>query len=162
MGMNTPSRTYQSLADERAVLTIVDGFRAKTLPAARWTHQAHLAVGLWHVRRFGEEESRSLLRDGIRAYNEASGTPNSDTRGYHETVTMYYVWSAARVLETTRATRLVDLVNTYVDSRHGSKDGIFVFWSRDLLLSTPARRDWVEPDLAPLSLDTLLAAEPVG
>ena len=46
MGMNTPSRIYQRLADERAVLTIVDGFRAKTLPAARWTHQAHLAVGL--------------------------------------------------------------------------------------------------------------------
>ena len=162
MGMNTPSRTYVPLADERAVLAIVDGFRAKTLPAARWTHQAHLAVGLWHVRRFGEAESRSLLRDGIRAYNEASGTPNSDTRGYHETVTMYYVWSAARFLETTRAHRLVDLVNSYVESRHGSKDGIFVFWSRDLLLSTPARRDWVEPDLAPLSLETLLAADPVA
>lgn len=162
MGMNTPSRTYARLADESAVLLFVDGFRAKTLPAARWTHQAHLAVGLWHVRRFGEVESRSLLREGIRIYNEASGTPNSDTRGYHETVTMYYVWAAARFLETARETRLVDLVNAFVESRHGSKDGIFVFWSRELLLSTQARRDWIEPDLAPLSVERLMAAEPVS
>ena len=43
---------------------ILDGVAKKLgLPAARWTHQAHLAVGLWHVRRFGEEESRALLRD---------------------------------------------------------------------------------------------------
>jgi hypothetical protein len=162
MGMNTPSRSFPRLEDERAVLSIIDGFRTRTLPAARWTHQAHLAVGLWHVRRFGEAESRGLLRDGIRAYNEASGTPNSETRGYHETVTMYYVWATARFLETARATRLVDLVNDFVESRLGSKDGIFFFWSRDLLLSTPARLGWIEPDLRPLSVEALAAAEPVA
>lgn len=155
MGMNTPSRTFPRFADERAVLAVVHGFRDRTLTVARWTHQAHLAVGLWHVRRFGEEETRGLLRDGIRAFNEASGTPNSDTRGYHETVTMYYVWAAARFLESARSPRLVDLVNDFVESRLGSKDGIFAFWSRDLLLSTAARRDWIEPDLAPLSVEAL-------
>ena len=159
MGMNTPSRTFPRFEDERAVLSVVHRFRDRTLPAARWTHQAHLAVGLWHVRRFGEEESKALLRDGINRYNEASGTPNTDTRGYHETVTMYFVWAAARYLETATAPRLVDLVNDFVESRHGSKDGIFAFWSRDLLLSTPARLAWIEPDLRPLSIEALLAAQ---
>ena len=53
---------------------------------------------------------------------------------------------------------IFDLVNGVVEGRHGSKAGIFVFWSRDILLSTPARRSWVEPDLAPLSVGTLAAA----
>ncbi len=158
MGMNTPGRSYPPFTDEGRILAIVEGFRVRTLLAPEWTHQAHLAVGLWHVRRFGEEASKALLRDGISRYNEASGTPNSDTRGYHETVTMYYVWTAARFLETTKVTALLDLVNDFVDSRHGSKAGIFVFWSRDLVLSTQARRGWVEPDLAPLSVDALTAA----
>lgn len=158
MGMNTPGRSYPPFTDESRILAIVDGFRARTLPAPEWTHQAHLAVGLWHVRRFGEDASKSLLRDGISRYNEASGTPNSDTRGYHETVTMYYVWAAARFLETARAATLLDLVNGFVESPHGSKAGIFVFWSREVLLSTAARRDWVEPDLAPLSADVLTRA----
>lgn len=159
MGMNTPSRKFPRFEDERGVLAVVDGFRSHALPAAGWTHQAHLAVGLWHVRRFGEEDSKAMLRQGIRTYNEASGTPNSETRGYHETVTMYYVWASARYLETAKPLRLVDLVNDFVESRHGSKEGIFVFWSRDLLLSTPARLDWTPPDLAPLAVETLLAAE---
>ena len=29
----------------------------------------------------------------------------------------------------------------------GKPDWILVFWSRELLFSTPARRSWVEPDL---------------
>ena len=37
-----------------------------------------------------------MLRAGNRAYNEAVGVPNSDTRGYHETVTRSYAWAAAR------------------------------------------------------------------
>jgi hypothetical protein len=158
MGMNTPERSFPPFADERRVLDIVEGFRARTLPATEWTHQAHLAVGLWHVRRFGEAASKALLRDGISRYNEASGTPNSDTRGYHETVTLYYVWAAARYLETATAAALVDLVNGFVASRLGSKSGIFAFWSRDLLFSVEARRTWVEPDLAPLSVEALAAA----
>src|SRR5688572_15497218 len=86
MGMNTPGRTFPRFDDEPAVLAIIDGFRAHTLVLERWTHQAHLAVGLWHVQRFGEEESKRLLRHGISTYNESVGVPNSNTRGYHETV----------------------------------------------------------------------------
>jgi hypothetical protein len=33
------------------------------------------------------------IRRGIIAYNAAVGTPNSDTRGYHETITAFYVWA---------------------------------------------------------------------
>jgi hypothetical protein len=161
MGMNTPGRKFPRFEDEPAVLAVIEGFRGLTLPLERWTHQAHLAVGLWHVQRFGEEAAKGLLRQGIRTYNESVGVPNSDTRGYHETVTMYFTWAAARYLETAASRPLLDLVNDFVESRHGSKDGIFVFWGRDLLLSTPARRDWIEPDLKPLSVEALLAAEAV-
>jgi len=162
MGMNTPGRKFPRFEDEAAVLAVIEGFRARSLPFERWTHQAHLAVGLWHVRGFGEEPSKDLLRRGISTYNESVGVPNSDTRGYHETVTMYFVWAAARYLESPRPPALVDLVNDFVESPHGSKDGIFIFWSRDLLLSTPARRGWIEPDLRPLSVAALPAAEAVA
>ena len=99
MSMETPSRRFAPLRGDQAVEDIVHRFRARTLPREAWTHQAHLAVGLWHVLRHGEDAALAMLRDGIRAYNEAVGVPNSDTRGYHETVTRYYAWAAARFLE---------------------------------------------------------------
>ncbi|MFZ9415304.1 MAG: hypothetical protein ACO3CS_10630, partial [Alphaproteobacteria bacterium] len=95
MSMETPSRRFAPLREDQAVEDIVHRFRARTLPREAWTHQAHLAVGLWHVLRHGEDAALAMLRDGIRAYNEAVGVPNSDTRGYHETVTRYYAWAGA-------------------------------------------------------------------
>jgi len=151
MGMNTPGRSFPPLPDEAAVLALVEGFRRHTLPVGEWTHQAHLTVGLWHVRSFGEEAARPLLRDGISRYNISVGVPNSETRGYHETVTMYYVWAAARFLEATPSAPLLDLVNAFVASRLGSKEHIFTFWSRERLLSVEARLGWVEPDLRALT-----------
>jgi len=36
---------------------LVGRFLACTLPKAEWTHQAHLAVGAWHVDRYGPDEA---------------------------------------------------------------------------------------------------------
>ena len=158
MSMETPARTFPPLAEDAVVEDIVARFRARTLPREAWTHQAHLAVGLWHVLRHGEEAALALLRDGIRAYNEAVGVPNSDTRGYHETITRYYAWAAARFLEHAGEGSLAGLVDRFVASRLGSKEGNFAFWSRSGLLSVEARRGWVPPDLAPLEAARLEAA----
>ncbi|MEY4682485.1 MAG: hypothetical protein RLZZ276_4134 [Pseudomonadota bacterium] len=162
MSMETPSRRFAPLRGDQAVEDIVHRFRARTLPREAWTHQAHLAVGLWHVLRYGEDAALAMLRDGIRAYNEAVGVPNSDTRGYHETVTRYYAWAAARFLERAGPAGLAGLVDAFVDSPLGSKDGIFAFWSRSGLLSVEARRGWVPPDLAPLDAARLEAPVDAG
>jgi hypothetical protein len=151
MSMETPDREVRPFGAEDAVTAIVEGFRTRTLPAAAWTHQAHLAVGLWHVRMFGEAAAMERLRDAIRAYNTASGIPNSDTRGYHETVTRYFVWAAARFLESAPDAGLSALVDAFLAHPLAAKSGIFRFWTRERLLSVAARRGWVEPDLAPLA-----------
>ncbi|WP_204310536.1 hypothetical protein, partial [Stenotrophomonas maltophilia] len=71
-----PGRAFPPFASEAEIHAIVQGFGDRTLPVVGWTHQAHLAVGLWHVAHFGEAAAKTRLRDGIRGYNEAVGTPN--------------------------------------------------------------------------------------
>jgi hypothetical protein len=36
---------------------LVRRFAERSLPKAEWTHAAHLAVGLWHVSRYGRDEA---------------------------------------------------------------------------------------------------------
>ncbi|WP_204324604.1 hypothetical protein, partial [Stenotrophomonas maltophilia] len=72
-------------------------------------------------------------------------------------MTLYYAWTAARYLEMTPRLPLVERTNGFVESPFGSKDGIFTFWSRDLLLSVAARRAWVAPDIAALDPALLTA-----
>ncbi len=157
MAMDTPARSFEPYASDAPILATVAAFQARTLPFADWTHQAHLATGLWHVMTHGEAAARDLLREGIKAYNRAVGRVNDDMRGYHETVTMYFVWSAARFLEAGAPEDLAGRVNAYVAGPFGAKDGVFTFWTRERLLSPQARLAWIEPDIRPLDPAALLA-----
>ena len=71
-------------------------FRERTLPKWEWTHAAHLAVGTWHVHRYGVRASVDLLRDGICTLNQSHGTANTDSGGYHETITRAYGMARSR------------------------------------------------------------------
>lgn len=80
-----------------------------------WTHQAHLVVGLWHVHRYGADRALDLLRAGIHRLNDSHGTPNTPTRGYHETITRAYVHLLSLFLaigpaDTPLRTRAADLL----------------------------------------------------
>ena len=126
-------------------------FRAAVVPHGEWTHGAHLAVGAWHVHHHGPEAALAILRSGIRALNEAHGTPNSATRGYHETITRAYVALLADALAAfPEPTPLADRVARILAGPLAEREVLFRFWSRDLLMSPVARAAWVEPDLAPL------------
>ena len=131
--------------------SLVRLFLDRSLPKPAWTHVAHLRVGLWHVRRFGADLAVDLLRERISRYNEAVGTANTSTSGYHETLTVFYVKlidafvGADASLEQEAGTlerRLLEAV--------GDRELPLRYYSRECLFSTEARRQWVAPDLQPL------------
>jgi len=69
-------------------LQIVEQFEARTLPSWAWTHEAHLICGLAMLARLGIDDAPAAMRQRIMDYNVAVGKVNSDTSGYHETVTL--------------------------------------------------------------------------
>src|SRR4051794_13610741 len=71
--------------------TFLRDFESLRLPKPSWTHHAHLAVGLWYLSHHSPDDALSIVRKRIRAYNEAVGTPNTDSSGYHETLTRLFL-----------------------------------------------------------------------
>ena len=124
---------------------VLDGVLQRTLPKPAWTHEAHVAACWAAVRQHGVDGALTLLRAGIKQYNEATGVANTPTSGYHETITRYYVGAVGRIAERPFA----DVV---ADPTVG-RDGPLVHWSRDRLFTREARASWVEPDLVPLPSD---------
>src|SRR5437868_13515326 len=57
-----------------------------SLPKAEWTHAAHFAVTLWLMRHRPDLNLKVEMPGLIRAFKEATGTPNTDTSGYPETI----------------------------------------------------------------------------
>ena len=86
----------------------------------------------------------------IRAYNEATGVANTDTGGYHETITLASI-AAARAFLTRQAadTALHDVADRLMQSPLGRPEWLLAYWSRASLFSVAARRGWIEPDLRP-------------
>lgn len=139
------------------VESLARAFVAGTLPQAQWTHEAHLAVGLWHVRQFGPAAALDQLRVAIRRLNDSHGTPNSDTRGYHETLTRAYVELLAQFLNAAPAAEsLDDSVARLLASAASDRQAMLRFYSHQRLMSVDARRQWIEPDLAPIAVDGVL------
>ena len=58
-------------------------FLDRSLPKPEWTHPAHFAVTLWLLRHRPALDLDETLPDLIRGFNEATGTANTDTGGYH-------------------------------------------------------------------------------
>lgn len=133
----------------RSLENLVAAFLDLTLPKAEWTHQAHLRVGLWHVFYLAAPEAMNVLRERIKAYNASVGGKNTDTEGYHETITQFYVFTIANFLsEVDRNRPLSDLAEELIHY-HGDHDLPLRFYSKERLSSKEARLGYVEPDLPP-------------
>lgn len=122
----------------------------RTLPKGEWTHHAHLRTGLWHVLQHGPVAALDLLRERITAYNESVGTLNTDTSGYHETITRFYIVVIDRFLETADRTADVDVLAERLIDQYGDRRLPMHHYSEQRLFSPVARRSWVEPDLRPI------------
>jgi hypothetical protein len=137
--------------NDAEIIRLGEGLLACTLAREDWTHEAHLAATTYLVLRRPDIDLDEELPDIIRRFNESVGGVNSDTKGYHETITRSFLRGARLFLDEagTRAP-LHELVNALLLSPMGRRDWPLRFYSRERLLSVEARTSHVNPDLASL------------
>ena len=137
--------------DDAAIERIGRGVLGLSLPKAEWTHAAHFAATLWLMRHRPELDLSARMPGFIRGYNEAVGGENTNTAGYHETITQASLRGARAVLNAHRPTMpLHEVLDDLLATRLGERDWMLTYWSRQRLFSVEARRGWVEPDIAPM------------
>ena len=141
-------RLFVSDAD---VIHVGEGLLARTLPRPEWTHEAHLAATMYLLLKRPDLDLDAQLPDIIRTYNESVGGVNSDTEGYHETITRVFLRGARLFLaEADTSEPLHQVANELLLSPMGRRDWPLRFYSPERLFSVEARRDFVVPDLAAL------------
>ena len=128
-----------------------EGLLERSLPRSEWTHEAHLAATTYLLLKRRDIETDKELPGIIQRYNESVGGLNSDTEGYHETITRLFL-SGVRLflVEASSAAPLFELVNELLVSPMGRRDWPLRFFSPERLFSVEARRHFIDPDLRPL------------
>jgi len=127
------------------ILDLVEQFEACRWPYENWTHRAHLAVAIVYLTRLSFPDALARMRRNIQAYNAT----RADTKGYHETITVFFLQCISAYLAAQRrrpsfAAALAEL------AKHLDVNAPLEFYSADLLWSAEARKQWIEPDLKPL------------
>lgn len=121
---------------------VAAGLLDRTLAKVEWTHEAHLLACIAIVRRHGPAAALGVLRSAIPSYNEATGVANTPTSGYHDTITVYFVWAIDRLLAAGSDTASI-LGHPTV-----ARTALSAWWDPATLMSPTARAGWVAPDRA--------------
>ena len=138
-------------ASDAEIVRIGEGLLARTLPRPDWTHEAHLAATTWLLTRRPDINVDAEMPGIIRGYNESVGGVNSDSEGYHETITRLFLHGVRLFLaEADLSAPLHALVNELLLSPMGRRDWPLRFYTPARLFSVEARRDFVPPDIGAL------------
>jgi hypothetical protein len=127
-----------------------EGLLACTASREEWTHEAHLAATTYLLLRRPDIDLDAELPSIIRRFNKSVGGTNSDTEGYHETITRCFLHGVRFFLEGRVSVPLRDVVNQLLLAPMGRRDWPLRFFSRERLFSVEARRSPIAPDLAPM------------
>lgn len=146
-GLHGLALSYPWLASAEAFQAFVAGWETGTLPKPEWTHAAHVAVGACYAVRHGAA-ALDRTRDGIKRYNAAVGTANTETSGYHETLTRF--WAEVLAVEVAGQADEWQAAKRAVARYGEDRDLHGLYYGFDVVRSVEARRGWVAPDLAAL------------
>jgi len=132
---------------EKEIKELVGKFQNKELTESNWTHEAHLTVAVFFVKNYDYYEAICYLRSGIIEYNTSIGGKNTPMGGYHETITLFWVWLIHQYVKINPQLTILDLCNDFLNSKYSNKNLLNLFYTKDRLFSTYARAVWVEPNL---------------
>jgi hypothetical protein len=137
--------------DFQSIEKLITEFNTQTLPVVAWTHEAHLTVALYHLYHYEQAEATCLLRSGIITYNNAVGTANNANKGYHETITLFWIKIISNYLKNITKTNskdedFVTICNDFLHSKYAKKDYLLEFYSPEIIFSIFARAFWINPD----------------
>ncbi|MEZ5401481.1 MAG: hypothetical protein R2729_17550 [Bryobacteraceae bacterium] len=144
--------TGTEMATEESLDAFIQGFEDCSYPASQWTHEAHVVMASAYLTALPLPAAAARIRERIPAYNLAQGGQNTDTSGYHETLTVFWIriihaWLADLPPSLSRLERVRAAAARFGQERKLHEG----YWSFDVVKSIEARRAWIEPDLKPLA-----------
>jgi hypothetical protein len=137
----------EHVATPEALETFLARFETGTLPKSEWTHGAHVAAAASYLHGSNFEAVLPLMRARIRFFNEAVGGENTDTSGYHETLTCFWLLVIAELLEEHQPKTPLDAARLAVAIFGEERTLHNRYYSYDVVKDTAARMSWREPDL---------------
>lgn len=134
---------YQS---EKEIFEILRGFENGTIEREDWRHNEHLTVACYYAFHYDYETALDRMRVGIFNLLKSFAIDLSKEMPYHETLTVFWMRRIYELMKTRQENSFVETVNE-ITEKCRDKDLPLTIYSRELLFSDAARKNFVEADL---------------
>lgn len=132
------------MTSEKATQLITE-FEQHTLPKEEWTHEAHFIMAFWYCLQYPLPHAVQKIRDGIKTYNVSVGGQNTDSTGYHETITLVYTSAIAAYIITNNITRFsTENISCLLQQPFIARNYILNFYTKQQLHTKQARLGWLK------------------
>jgi hypothetical protein len=136
------------LGSEDALADFLRTWETGRLSKQAWTHAAHVAVAACYAFEHDLETTFARMKMGIIRHNECVGTANTETNGYHETLTRFWAGEICELVQAGGSRSRLEAVRAAVEKFAQDRDRFRRFYSFDVVGDKRARREWVPPDVA--------------
>ncbi|MFC7773860.1 hypothetical protein [Flavobacterium sp. GCM10027622] len=116
-----------------------------TLPAALFSHEAHLRLAWIQLQHNHVEQAIDIIRVQIQNYAASLGAKDK----YHETITVASVKAVAFFIQKTQSTTFLELVTQNQSLKTHFKSLLATHYSTDIFQSEEAKKTFLKPDLDP-------------
>lgn len=130
---------------ENDILTVVRAFENGTIARGEWRHAEHLTVALFYVWHHDFDFAFERMRAGIFNLLKVFEVDLIKEMPYHETLTRFWMRAVLDFKNSKNGVSIVEICNEMVENL--DKDYPLKFYSRELLFSDEAQKNFVEADL---------------
>ena len=132
-------------ADDAAVREVVNNFQSCSCALEEFTHAHHITVAVWFLSEWEFEAAMEQMRSDLLKFGA-----HHKKMGYNETITRFWLLLVQQFLSASEpGLSIATLANEAVE-RFADKNLIFLYYSRERVMSEEAKRQWLEPDLRAL------------
>ncbi|HUF04448.1 MAG TPA: hypothetical protein VMM38_09770 [Aridibacter sp.] len=143
-------------ATENELLDVLGQFESGTILRDEWGHPEHLIVAYFYCSEGGADAAYPRMKNGILKLLEAFGIDKRKEMPYHETMTMFWIRTIGRFVETHPDLDPLEGCAALIASF--GRDYPLEFYSSELLYSDRARAEFVEPDIKPFKMPNSVLA----
>ena len=120
-------------------------FKNRTMPAAVFTHDAHLRLAWLYLREHGINKAEELIQDQLRKYVASLGAEDK----YHTTLTVAAIKVVNHFMSHSKSDSFKDFIAQFPQLQTGFRELIGSHYGFDIYTSKKAKLEYVEPDLLP-------------
>ncbi len=123
-------------------------FEQQAISNDDWSHDLHIRVACIYLNAYAFDVALDKIKVGIKKLNEVNKVPESQFRGFHETLTVGWLKLVKNKLEASKVTSSLELLEAFSELLNSRL--LSDYYSEEYLMSLEAKANFIEPDLKPL------------